>query len=142
MTLNRKTSYDGVYTISSIPIKLLTIVGLSDPLSVAWEVVPFSFVLDWFLPIGNYIESFSAERGLKRIALSASVQTDGGIDVVGKSHVSASGQGASGCTFSSFKRVVLTDLPALPFRPVSLIDLVDGWHVTTSLALLKQVFGK
>jgi len=31
--------------------------GLEDPLTVAWELMPYSFVLDWFLPIGPYLES-------------------------------------------------------------------------------------
>lgn len=34
--------------------------GLLDPLSVAWEKLPYSFVVDWFIPIGNYL----AARGL------------------------------------------------------------------------------
>lgn len=34
--------------------------GLTDPLSVAWELVPFSFVVDWFIPIGQYLDA----RGL------------------------------------------------------------------------------
>lgn len=29
--------------------------GLTDPLSVAWELVPYSFVVDWFLPVGDYL---------------------------------------------------------------------------------------
>ncbi len=33
--------------------------GLLDPLAVAWELVPFSFVADWFLPIGSYFEAVS-----------------------------------------------------------------------------------
>lgn len=33
--------------------------GLLDPLSVAWELTPFSFVFDWFLPIGTYLENLS-----------------------------------------------------------------------------------
>jgi hypothetical protein len=38
--------------------------GLTDPLSVAWEVVPFSFVVDWFLPIGNFLEGLSTYNNL------------------------------------------------------------------------------
>lgn len=34
--------------------------GITDPLSVAWELVPYSFVVDWFIPIGNYLSA----RGL------------------------------------------------------------------------------
>lgn len=34
--------------------------GLTDPWSVAWELLPFSFVADWFIPIGGYLQA----RGL------------------------------------------------------------------------------
>jgi len=30
--------------------------GLANPLSIVWERLPWSFVLDWFLPIGTYLE--------------------------------------------------------------------------------------
>lgn len=30
--------------------------GLLDPELVAWELLPYSFVADWFLPIGNFLE--------------------------------------------------------------------------------------
>lgn len=33
--------------------------GLVDPLTIAWEVVPYSFVVDWFVPIGTYLSAFS-----------------------------------------------------------------------------------
>jgi len=29
--------------------------GLTDPLSVVWEKIPYSFVADWFIPIGDYL---------------------------------------------------------------------------------------
>lgn len=34
--------------------------GLTNPLEVAWELVPFSFVADWFLPIGDYLKALDA----------------------------------------------------------------------------------
>jgi len=34
--------------------------GLIDPAAIAWELLPYSFVADWFIPIGNYL----AARGL------------------------------------------------------------------------------
>lgn len=33
--------------------------GLTDPVAVAWELVPYSFVFDWFLPIGSYLENLN-----------------------------------------------------------------------------------
>ena len=38
--------------------------GLINPLEVAWELVPFSFVADWFLPIGDAIRNLTATVGL------------------------------------------------------------------------------
>lgn len=35
------------------------IMGLASPLEVAWELTPWSFVADWFLPIGDYLERLS-----------------------------------------------------------------------------------
>jgi hypothetical protein len=34
--------------------------GLTNPLLVGWELVPLSFVADWFLPIGDYLASLDA----------------------------------------------------------------------------------
>lgn len=39
--------------------------GLNDPLLVAWELVPFSFVFDWFVNVGDYLSAATALRGLK-----------------------------------------------------------------------------
>lgn len=38
--------------------------GLLNPLSIAWELVPFSFVVDWFVPIGNYLQGLTDFVGL------------------------------------------------------------------------------
>ncbi len=34
-------------------------IGLTNPLSVLWELTPFSFVVDWFIPIGSYLDNLS-----------------------------------------------------------------------------------
>lgn len=41
--------------------------GLLNPLEVAWELVPFSFVADWFLPIGAYLEDMTSFTGISFI---------------------------------------------------------------------------
>lgn len=38
--------------------------GLINPALVAWELVPFSFVVDWFTKFGGYLESFTDLAGL------------------------------------------------------------------------------
>lgn len=37
--------------------------GLTNPLELVWEELPFSFVVDWFLPIGSYLSTFDATYG-------------------------------------------------------------------------------
>jgi hypothetical protein len=39
--------------------------GLGDPLSLIWEILPYSFVIDWFLPIGSYLENLAVLPFLK-----------------------------------------------------------------------------
>lgn len=38
--------------------------GLLDPASVAWELLPYSFVIDWFLPIGNWLQARQLATGI------------------------------------------------------------------------------
>lgn len=38
--------------------------GITNPALVAWELVPYSFVIDWFLPIGNWLNTFDATLGV------------------------------------------------------------------------------
>ncbi len=36
-----------------------------DPLETIWELVPFSFVIDWFLPVGDYLSAMAAQRVIR-----------------------------------------------------------------------------
>jgi len=42
----------------------LTQIGFNNPINLAWEVLPYSFVIDWFLPIGQYLEGLHSWDGL------------------------------------------------------------------------------
>lgn len=37
-----------------------TRLGLTNPALIAWELVPFSFVVDWFIPVSNYLSGLEA----------------------------------------------------------------------------------
>jgi len=49
--------------------------GLTDPLSVAWELIPYSFVVDWFIPIGSYLETLNVLHGLQGRFLTSKIVT-------------------------------------------------------------------
>lgn len=38
--------------------------GLINPLTIAWELVPYSFCLDWIIPVGNTLSALTADAGL------------------------------------------------------------------------------
>ncbi len=39
--------------------------GILNPLEIAWDVVPYSFIVDWFYPVGDTLGALSASAGLK-----------------------------------------------------------------------------
>jgi hypothetical protein len=41
----------------------LSSLGITNPALIGWELVPFSFIVDWALPIGSYLESLDAMLG-------------------------------------------------------------------------------
>jgi hypothetical protein len=47
------------------PLTFPQLVGLTDPLSLVWENIPFSFVVDWFYPIGDYLAAVSQAQALR-----------------------------------------------------------------------------
>lgn len=48
--------------------------GLMNPAALIWELVPWSFVVDWVLPIGPVLNAFSARAGLKFVDGSLSMR--------------------------------------------------------------------
>lgn len=52
------------YTVRSELTTYVQQLGFTNPVNLAWEVLPYSFVVDWFIPIGPYLSSVSAWQGL------------------------------------------------------------------------------
>lgn len=44
--------------------RTLAQLGLANPLAAAWELTPFSFLIDWFLPIGDTLQGLTANVGV------------------------------------------------------------------------------
>jgi hypothetical protein len=42
--------------------------GLTNPLEVAWELIPFSFVADWFISVGDWLRGLTALHGLRIVS--------------------------------------------------------------------------
>lgn len=42
--------------------------GVLNPAAIGWELVPFSFVVDWFVPIGDVLSAWTATAGLEFVS--------------------------------------------------------------------------
>lgn len=116
--------------------------GLLDPLSVIWETLPYSFVIDWFIPIGNFLQA----RGLAQSLTGTFVTSK-------KQYASYSGcsidspnpcfrnPDLSGCSGEdvTFTRTVSSSL-AIPLPSVKPLNQVTSWkHCANAVALLLQL---
>jgi hypothetical protein len=53
------------YTPGNTFLSTLTSLGLTNPALLAWELLPYSFVIDWFLPIGDWLSCLDASNGFE-----------------------------------------------------------------------------
>lgn len=57
-------------------LSFATKTGLTNPALLAWELVPYSFVVDWFVPIGTYLSNIDALVGMNFTRASRSIKID------------------------------------------------------------------
>lgn len=122
------------------------LVGLTDPASVAWELLPWSFVADWFVPVGSYLASRSLAQALtgtfvttktRRVSCSYSglPNTDNGI--VKTIYTSQPG----GNSFVINVDRTVTSSLSVPLPSFKTLDKVASWqHCANAVALLTQKF--
>lgn len=51
--------------------------GLINPATVAWELIPFSFLVDWFIPVSKFLESYTDTLGFRLSRISSSKRITG-----------------------------------------------------------------
>lgn len=66
-TKRAKVTYRGeiVVGLEEKPSFQLTQVGLTNPLALAWELIPYSFVADWLFNCGDWINGLDALHGVR-----------------------------------------------------------------------------
>jgi len=64
------------YVKSDSPWAPWSSLGITNPLTVAWELLPWSFVADWFVPVGAYLDILDADLGWNFLGGSASTKTE------------------------------------------------------------------
>jgi hypothetical protein len=117
--------------------------GLTNPALVAWELIPFSFVFDWFISVGSWLQGLTALHGvaIRRAMFSGyhEVKTtrvySNGAFTSGLASYSASSSHTQG-TFRSYARSPVTISPGNTMPPVNRDPFSFG-RLVTSLALIK-----
>ena len=113
--------------------------GLVNPMQLAWELVPWSFVVDWFMPIGNVLSALTASAGLDFVGGYTSCRIHGKKDIkIGQTnHPAVQGGPTSYRTErSGFTRSRLFGWP-LPLPYVK--SPFSNEHSQNALALLLQL---
>lgn len=119
--------------------RTLAQVGITNPALIAWELLPFSFVADWFIPIGNYISNWDATLGC---TFGTGCKTRF-IKQSGKSTWIGARNGWSGSTTGSTTYVAVTRTKLLTFpsaRPPSFKNPMSFDHVANAMALFYALF--
>jgi len=121
--------------------------GLLDPGATAWEAVPFSFVADWFAPIGEWLSLMNAWQGLRfaggcyTTTQKATVKThlDGAISIINPVPAKFFAEQITPGLFESYSmlRLPLQDMPTYTLRVKSPVSLD---HAITAVALLRTQF--
>jgi hypothetical protein len=116
--------------------------GLTNPALVAWELVPFSFVFDWFVQVGDWLTAATAQQGvtIKRSMISRT-EADGHTfvqppttSVVGSTLYETAGQSYA-CTERRYDRSV-PDLSIFSLYP-PVTNSFNFKKLVTSLALIQ-----
>jgi hypothetical protein len=121
----------------------LQLVGLTDPLSVVWEKLPYSFVVDWFIPIGNYLSA----RGLSQALSGTFVETTfSHVKVSGLVNAPLAGTLISEGVPSKFERIYVNrsvgSSLSVPLPSAKPLSKVLGWqHAANAVSLLTNLAG-
>jgi hypothetical protein len=116
----------------------LSQLGLLNPAEIVWERLPYSFVVDWFLPIGGWLSSLGAATGWDFLSGSRSfvrkVNESGGYAVSNNPAITVQGGSGFNWSYTSMERRIYLDSP-LPHFP-GIKNPFSAQHVGNALALL------
>lgn len=138
---SQKESWRGVWRLEPTQWDAWGSFGLLNPALVAWELLPFSFVVDWFLPVGRYLEGLDVTMRFKHLG--------GSIGYRRKVHVefdsfSLQGKPQSGLTHDTdylyVHRDPLTAAPTVGLDSITFEPKLGAARVTSAIALMSQVF--
>jgi len=132
------------YSVPGTIDHLLSQIGVTNPAMIAWELMPWSFVIDWFLPVGNFINQLDATAGLQFVSGSKTTfsRTNAtGTRYYNKPLTPISG-GALGVVTKSTNIVSVNRVKILSFPTAGAPSFKNPFsfqHLANAMALLSQL---
>lgn len=130
----------------SVPVSSLKFaqeIGLTNPAMTAWELLPYSFVVDWFLPVGTWLENQNALYGVvvrdactTRKAVDSVITSAGFYNPKDMPSHSCSGNGQG--TYKQTHKERYTGI--IPYPPLKFKSPITTSHCANALALLISTF--
>lgn len=134
------------YKLSNPALQNLSQLGLTNPATVAWELTPWSFVIDWIIPIGGWLDTLDTWLMLQPVSYHETTVIKQKVICVAV-HTGSVGSSGNECdtfggtTYWEKENVYVSrqtkSLPRPPFPVVK--NPVSGAHLANALALLRQI---
>lgn len=121
--------------------------GLANPAGIIWERIPWSFVFDWFMPIGSYLNLIGQIPFMKGRWMKTSIirQTCRGVAVMPETSYVSPYPPYPDCDSNRFNLLRETNFtvpPSVPFPNFKVHGAVHGKRVMNAVALATQIVGK
>lgn len=135
-----KESCRGVWRFKPTSLDSWGSFGLLNPLSVAWELVPFSFVVDWFLPIGRYLEGLDVPMRFDHLGGTFGYRREVLCELKNWKLLGTPGGVPVNTRFVRVDRTLMSGPPSLDLSSIVLDPKLGAARVTSAIALMSQVF--
>lgn len=140
-----KTHIRALFRVTDLPLRTMSSLGLTNPALLVWELIPYSFCVDWFFTAGSYFESLSALDGLSLVSGSTTTTVHDELWIESRFHDIPT-YGWPGYVRRSVgnthlvKRTKNRQL-SIPNRPLPRFkNPLSTSHMLSALALLQNVF--
>lgn len=122
--------------------------GLNNPALTAWDLVPYSFVVDWFIPVGEFLTQLGAFAGLSFSDASVTEVSDFSRSWMATNQIKYADPGvqfAPSRVVSERERIYEKRRQKASFNPYGFPTFGNGLNLsrfTSALALMQTAFSK